>query len=110
MNVPVTKADSERKLSPAARTRLRGGKLLDLEENLISECTLYDLENGNVGIVVSNPEIEISDTLYLQDNKDLMIVLAQIQWRMGPNLGIAYLEQPIPLSIWGQSRQSKTDN
>ncbi|MEP3045859.1 MAG: hypothetical protein ABJL55_12855 [Roseibium sp.] len=95
MNAP----DNERRLSPATRTRLRGGRLLDMDENLISKCTLYDLENGNVGIVVPDAEIEIPGTVYIQDDKDLFIVLAKIRWRMGPNLGIAYLEQPVSLGL-----------
>ncbi len=99
MDALSKKIESERRLTPASRTRLRGGKLLDLDKKLICDCTLYDLESGNVGIVIQDEDTEIPETVYIEDDRDLAMALAKIQWRMGPNLGIAHIDEPIPLSL-----------
>ncbi|MCV0427675.1 MAG: hypothetical protein K5905_19645 [Roseibium sp.] len=84
--------------SPASRARLRSGKLLDLKEKPICDCTLYDLEDGNTGIVLQDAEKSVPETVFIQDNKDLTYTLAQIRWRMGPYLFSQYMELPVPLS------------
>ena len=89
--------DNERRLSPAGRTRLRCGQILDLSKKLVSTCTLYDLKNGTVGIVLPTPNLMIPDTMYLHDQRDLMTLLARSLWRMGQHAGISYLEKPVPL-------------
>ncbi|MES0882896.1 hypothetical protein [Roseibium sp. SCP14] len=84
--------------SPASRARFRTGKLLDLQEKPVCECTLYDLENGNTGIVLQDEDQTVPETVFIQDDKDLTYTLAQIRWRMGPYLFSEYLELPVPLS------------
>lgn len=93
-----TKFFQEDQPAPATRTRLRGGTLRDLDKAPICECTLYDLEDGNVGIVLPNAETRVPDRVYIEDGKDLTVAAAQIRWRMGPYLFSAYLEQPVPVS------------
>jgi hypothetical protein len=82
---------------PATRSRLRSGKLLNLDLTLLSECTLYDLENGDIGIVVQDPELPVPDRILIDDHKDLTRVFTEIHWRMGPYLFGMYLEPPVPL-------------
>lgn len=103
-------ANMDRRIAPATRTRLRGGIILDMKTHPICECTLYDLENGDIGIILPDPELEIAATFYIQDNKDLFVALVQSHWRMGPHLGIGYLEPPVPLSRLGQMERIAEDD
>lgn len=97
-----SKSRFEGRPTPATRTRLRSGKLLDLHSTPICDCTLYDLEHGDVGIVVQEPEMNVPDRVLVQDNKDLTLALTQIRWRMGPYLFGVYTEKPIPVSMTAQ--------
>lgn len=99
MDATSPRIESAQRLAPASRTRLRGGRLLDLDRKLICSCTLYDLESGNIGIIVQDEDIDLPATLYIEDDRDLVLALAKIVWRMGSNLGIAHIEPPIPLSL-----------
>ncbi|POF31745.1 hypothetical protein [Roseibium marinum] len=94
---------SEDRPTPATRTRLRSGKLFDLDKKPICECTLYDLEDGDIGIVVAETELSVPDRVLIQDDKDLTLAFTQIRWRMGPYLFGAYLEPPIPLGMTARS-------
>lgn len=97
--MPQTLYYSEDRPAPATRTRLRTGTLFDLNKNTICECTLYDLEDGNIGIVVPESELSVPDRVLIEDDKDLTLAFTQIRWRMGPYLFGAYLEPPIPLGM-----------
>lgn len=83
---------------PATRARLRSGKLLNLDSSHLSECTLYDLENGDIGIVVQDPDLPVPDRVLIDDDKELTRVFTEIRWRMGPYLFGIYLEPPVPVS------------
>lgn len=93
-----TKFFQEDQPAPATRTRLRSGTLRDLDKTAICDCTLYDLEDGNVGIVLQDPDLKVPDRVYVEDGKDLTVAAVQIRWRMGPYLFSAYLEQPVPVN------------
>ncbi|GAA0772866.1 hypothetical protein E1180_11260 [Roseibium denhamense] len=88
----------EARPAPASRTRLREGLLLDLKEAELTQCTLYDLDDGLVGIVLPEANTPVPNTLFVQDPKSKVQTLAQIKWRMGPHLGAAYIDDPILLA------------
>ncbi|MEM9631319.1 MAG: hypothetical protein AAGA50_08340 [Pseudomonadota bacterium] len=94
----LKKPNFDERSAPASRARFRTGRLLDLQEEQVCDCTLYDLENGNTGIILRNEEQTVPETVFIQDDKDLTYTLAQIRWRMGPYLFSEYLELPVPLS------------
>lgn len=83
---------------PATRTRLRSGRLLKLDGSHLSDCTLYDLENGDIGIVVQDPELSVPQRVLVEDNRELTRTFSEIRWRMGPYLFGIYLEVPVPVS------------
>ncbi|MCK7612789.1 hypothetical protein [Roseibium sediminicola] len=85
--------------APATRARTRSGKLRDMAKDLISPCTLYDLVNGNTGIILPENGPELPDTFYIEDEGDLSLGLAHVQQRSRPHLEIAYLDPPVPLSV-----------
>lgn len=82
---------------PATRARLRNGKLRDMTKALIGPCTLYDLENGNTGLILPEDGPDLADTFYVEDEGDMSLGLAHIQGRSRPHLEIAFLEPPVPL-------------
>jgi len=85
--------------APATRARLRNGKLRDMAKTLISACTLYDLENGNTGIILPDDGPDIPDTFYLEDEGNWSLGLAYVQQRTRPHLEIAFLDPPVPMSM-----------
>ncbi|PVB61042.1 hypothetical protein [Labrenzia sp. 011] len=101
--MPQTHFGSDDRPAPATRTRLRAGKLLNLDKNPICECTLYDLEDGDIGIVVAESELSVPDRVLIVDDRDLTLAFTQIRWRMGPYLFGAYLEPPIPMGMTARS-------
>ncbi|WP_420414606.1 hypothetical protein [Roseibium sp.] len=90
--------DADR-LAPATRTRLRHGRLISVDKTDICDCTLYDLKNGGVGIVIPDADADLPATLYVADTKQATVSLAKVRWRSGANLSIAYLEKPVRLSL-----------
>lgn len=85
--------------APATRARLRGGKLRDMSKDLIGTCTLYDLDNGNTGIILSDDGPTLPDTFYIEDEGDWSLGLAHVQQRSRPHLEIAFLDPPVPMSV-----------
>jgi hypothetical protein len=90
---------SEGRPEPATRTRLRGGTLLDLDRSALSGCTLYDVDDGNVGIILPDPECDLPDMILIRDDRDLTVTLSQVRWRLGPHLVADYRDVAVPVSI-----------
>lgn len=91
-----TKFFQENQPAPATRTRLRGGTLLDLDKAPICACTLYDLEDGNIGIVLPEADKKVPGKVIVNDEKDRTTTAVRIRWRMGPYLFTSFLEEPVP--------------
>lgn len=98
-NIPFT----DERPKPATRTRLGSGVLLTCEKELICECTLYDLAESGVGIVLPDAGLELPEQVILLDNRDMTRAATRIRWRAGAHLTGAYLERPI--SLHATSRQ-----
>lgn len=85
------------------RTRLRTGKLTDLSDKFISECSIFDVSDGGIGMTV--PEhLELPDEMFLYD--DLQKTLAEIRvcWRGGKQVGVAYEIPPVPIKHFHAAR------
>ena len=95
----MTDAKNTGRTVPATRARLRGGKLQDMSKALISPCTLYDLVNGNTGIILPDEAPDLPDTFYVEDEGDGSLGLAHVQKRSRPHLEISYLEPPVPMTM-----------
>lgn len=94
----LTDAKLASRTAPATRARLRNGKLRDMTKSLIGTCTLYDLENGNTGIILPADGPDLPDTFYIEDEGDFSLGLAHVQKRARPHLEIAFIDPPVPLS------------
>ncbi|WP_157738820.1 hypothetical protein [Labrenzia sp. VG12] len=90
-------ANTGKRTVPATRARLRAGKLRTMSQDLIGPCTLYDLKNGNTGLILPGEAADLPDTFYIEDEGDMCLGLAHVQQRARPHIEIAYLEAPTPL-------------
>jgi hypothetical protein len=98
MYAPPISDNTGARLAPATRTRLRQGRLLSVNKVEICDCTLYDLENGGVGIVIPDADADLPAMLYVADPRLATVNLAKVRWRAGHNLCITYLEEPVRIS------------
>ncbi len=74
---------------------------MDMARALITTCTLYDLENGNTGIIVPGGEgADLPETFYIEDEGDHSLGLARVTTRARPHLEIAYIDPPVPLNAF----------
>lgn len=103
-----TDANHASRTAPASRARLRGGKLMDMTKAPISVCTLYDLENGNTGLILQDEDgADLPDTFYVEDEGDLSLGLAHVQRRTRPHLEIAFFDAPVPMSALANTSPDK---
>lgn len=100
-----------RPTAPAQRTRMRRAALLDTSKALICECTLYDLSNGHAGLILSEADREVPDTILIFDERNQLVIRSRISRRDGKYLETSVLEPPIPAYIFlaGPSPKKDTD-
>ncbi|MTI42068.1 PilZ domain-containing protein [Roseibium hamelinense] len=99
----VNPAFKEQRLTPRRRARLRGGKITDLSDKFLTECTLFDVSEGGVGLLV--PETaDLPKDVLIYDDLDKTIAIANVRWRNGKQVGVAFLEPPIAVSQFNAPR------
>ncbi|WP_289033125.1 PilZ domain-containing protein [uncultured Roseibium sp.] len=89
----------EERHHPRRRARLRGGKLADLKDKFLTDCTLFDVSEGGVGLLVPEDVILPLEVL-LYDDRDKTLALARICWRNGKQIGIAYEVPPASVTLF----------
>ena len=93
----------EQRLHPRRRARLRGGKLADLDDRFLTECTLFDVSDAGVGLLVPE-DVVLPPELLLYDDLDKTIALARVCWRNGKQLGISYDVPPASVTLFNAQR------
>ncbi|WP_110752015.1 PilZ domain-containing protein [Phyllobacterium leguminum] len=95
----VKRSNSEKRHSERRRTRLRSGKLVDIEGRFLIECQLYDITGSGARIRVAN-SLRVPERFWLFDDRYTHALLAQIVWRDGLDLGVSFRDDPAtpPLS------------
>ena len=86
-------------LRPANRSRMRGGRLTDLDCKPLADCTIYDLMDGGVGLLV-DPQVVLPTRLLLHDDLEHTVAECRIQWRQDRQLAIALEAMPISASLF----------
>ncbi|GAA0772870.1 hypothetical protein E1180_11255 [Roseibium denhamense] len=84
---------------PANRTRMRAGRFTDLRGTLITEATLFDLQNGDLGSVIPDEDMTLPDLFLVWDTREVTVTTVKIYWRQGNYLGLSYAETPRPLHL-----------
>lgn len=99
----VNPAFQEQRHRPRRRARLRGGKITDLSDKFLSECTLFDVSEGGVGLLVPDT-VALPTEILVYDDLDKTIAVASVRWRNGNQLGVAFVEPPVSIRYFQTSR------
>jgi hypothetical protein len=80
---------ADRRRERRRRTRLRSGKLLDLQNAFLGECHIYDQSDkgARVGLLADIPAHSVIQ-LYEDDPEQLRV--ARIVWRTNSHLGLCF--------------------
>lgn len=96
-----TVADQRR--HPRRRTRLRSGKLADLSDKFLTECTIFDVSDGGIGMIV--PEhLPLPEELLVYDDLEQTLAEIRVCWRKGKQVGVAYEIPPAPIKHFHANR------
>ena len=93
----------EQRAHPRRKTRLRSGKVADLTDRFLSECTIFDLSRGGCRLLVPD-HVALPEEILIFDDLDKTIALARITWREGKQLGVAFEIPPAPVSLFKAQR------
>ena len=83
---------SEKRSRERRRTRLRSGKVLDLSNQFIIECTVHDRSVRGARIRLPT-SVRVPQTLRLYDDERRTLTTAAIAWRRNLELGLYYLRE-----------------
>jgi hypothetical protein len=83
----------QRRLHPRQRTRLRPAKLASLENDFICDCTIRDVSEGGLRLVL-NEDLELPEEFYVFDAVPRTVAEVQLRWRDGLAAGVVYLVPP----------------
>ncbi|MDJ0931785.1 PilZ domain-containing protein [Breoghania sp.] len=88
---------------PRKPTRLRMGKIADLDDRFVSECVIRDLSPGGARLVLS-AKISLPAIIVLFDELEDTIVPTTVRWRCGNETGINFDVPPAKLKHFRLSR------
>lgn len=94
---------AEQRSDPRRKTRLRSGKVADLNDRFLSECTIHDLSKSGCGLLVPE-DVALPDEIVIFDDLDKTIALGRIVWRKGKQLGVAFEVPPAAVSLFKAQR------
>jgi|GEM_PF-1172058 len=83
----------QRRLHPRQRTRLRPAKLAGLNNEFICDCTIRDISDGGLRLVL-NEDTDLPEEFYVFDAVAKTVAEVQLRWRDGLAAGVVYLVPP----------------
>lgn len=83
----------QRRLHPRQRTRLRPAKLASLDNEFICDCTIRDVSEGGVRLVLDE-DLDLPEEFYVFDAVAKTVAEVQLRWRRGLAAGVVYLVPP----------------
>ncbi len=83
----------QRRLHPRQRTRLRPAKLASLDNEFICDCTIRDISDGGIRLVL-NEVTDLPEEFYVFDAVPKTVAEVQLRWRDGLSAGVVYLVPP----------------
>ncbi|GGB50383.1 hypothetical protein GCM10011316_23150 [Roseibium aquae] len=96
---PDRHQDTGQRHTPAPRTRLRKGRIATLSDEPVSDCTLFDVEEGTIGITLPQ-NIQLPNGYLLYDEREHTVGIARTSWRTGLELGVVFNVTPMPVSYF----------
>ncbi|WP_210203627.1 PilZ domain-containing protein [Breoghania corrubedonensis] len=91
-----TGSGGEARSHPRRATRLRMGKIADLDDRFLSECAIRDLSAGGAKLIVA-ASVPLPDIIVLFDELEETIVPATVRWRRGNETGVSFDVPPAQL-------------
>jgi hypothetical protein len=82
--------DTDKRVYPRRRTRLRSGKVTDRNGMFLTECQIYDRSPNGARLRVTTG-VEIPDRLLLFDDELRSLSAATVVWRRENELGIRFM-------------------
>ncbi|MTH97969.1 PilZ domain-containing protein [Roseibium sp. RKSG952] len=99
LKMTLNPAYRDNRLHPKGRARPRLGKITDLFEGYLTDCTLFDVCEGGVGLLA--PEtVDLPDDVLIYDDLERTIGIAHIRWRNGRQIGVRFREKPVPIRLF----------
>ncbi|TYC58629.1 PilZ domain-containing protein [Rhodobacterales bacterium] len=92
----------QRRLHPRQRTRLRPAKLAGLNNEYICDCTIRDMSDGGLRLVLDK-DTNLPDEFYVFDAVAKTIAEVQLRWRTGLTAGVVYLVTPADIRHYSNS-------
>ena len=92
----------QRRLHPRRRTRLRPAKLASLDNEFICECTIRDISDGGIRLVL-NEEADLPEEFYVFDEVPKTVAQVRLRWRNGLSAGVTYLVPPASIRHFGNT-------
>ncbi|RCS24000.1 PilZ domain-containing protein [Phyllobacterium salinisoli] len=83
----------EKRSSERRRTRLRSGKIVNMNGRFLIECQLHDIAGGGAKIRVADAR-DVPDRFWLFDDRYGQALIAEIVWRDGVELGVRFCNDP----------------
>jgi len=83
----------QRRLHPRQRTRLRPAKLASLDNEFLCDCTIRDISEGGIRLVLSEYH-DLPVEFYVFDAVPKTVAEVQLRWRDGLAAGVVYLVPP----------------
>ena len=83
----------QRRLHPRQRTRLRPAKLASLDNDFICDCTIRDISEGGLRLVL-NEAHDLPEEFYVFDAVAKTVAEVQLRWRQDFAAGVVYLVPP----------------
>ncbi|WP_420960861.1 PilZ domain-containing protein [Brucella sp. IR073] len=84
---------TEKRRSERRRTRLRSGKLVDLNGRFLIECQMHDIAGEGAKLRVADPR-KVPDRFWLFDDFYARALIAETVWRNGLELGVRFRHNP----------------
>jgi len=89
----------QRRLHPRQRTRLRPAKLASLDHEFLCDCTIRDVSDGGIRLVLSQ-NLDLPAEFYVFDAVPKTVAEVQLRWRDGLAAGVIYLVPPANIRLF----------
>ncbi len=88
-----TKPSHERRREERQRTRLRSGKIVDLDGRFVVECQFIDIAPHGAKLRIRE-SVYLSERFWLFDDYYARALLARLAWRKERELGVELITDP----------------
>lgn len=93
---------AQRRIHERQRTRLRPGKLASLNNEYLCDCTIRDISEGGLRLVLDR-NASLPKEFYVFDAVAQTVAEVQLRWRDGVAAGVVYLVPPADIKFYANA-------